>query len=80
MAEPPVYADPTPYDNPDLERFMIAGRIKMQATMLRIYEENGNAARAARTRQIIDQLLDRYATADDMAALAARDLEGGQRG
>lgn len=65
-----TYSDPTPYNDPDLERFMIHGRIKMQQSMLCTYKQSGDHVRAATTREIIDQLLDRYNAADDLVALS----------
>lgn len=76
MAERYAYADPTPYENPDLERKILAGRIKYQRFSKQLHEEAGDTARAARAQQIIDQLLDRYNAADDFASLAALDGDG----
>jgi hypothetical protein len=72
-AERFAYSDPQPYDNPDLERELIAGRIKYQRFSKRLHEEAGDVARSVRAQRIIDRLLDRYNAADEFAALATTD-------
>jgi predicted secreted protein len=71
--KPSAYADPQPYDDPDLERSMIAGRIEAAHKIAKICEEGGDTAGAARWRRNADRLLERYLAADDLAALAAGD-------
>jgi hypothetical protein len=68
-----AYANPQPYDLPDLERSALAGRIRAARRFAEIYESAGDRDRAARWLANADSLLEHYAAADDRATTAAMD-------
>lgn len=75
MTEPGqgAYANPQPYDQPDLERSILAGRIKVARFCVESNERQGDLVRAARWRANVDSLLEHYAAAEERAASAAMD-------
>jgi hypothetical protein len=75
-----AYANPQPYDLPDLERSILAGRIETARKFAEIYETAGDLVRAARWRANADTLLEHYGAADERAKSAAMDKSSADHG
>lgn len=72
------YANPLPYDSPDLERSTLAGRIKVARSQVERYRQSGDAARLESWQANLDRLLDHYNAANDRAATAAMEPAPGE--
>lgn len=62
-----AYANPKPYAVPDLERSLLAGRIKVARSIAEGYRRSGDTVRAAKWSRNVDVLLEHYGAADDRA-------------
>jgi hypothetical protein len=61
-----AYANPQPSDDAEMERFLLAGRIKAANNIRDTYA--GDARRYASWQATVDRLLEHYANADERAA------------
>jgi hypothetical protein len=68
------YANPQPYDTPELERSAIEGRITVAKKIRDRALVEGNTGSATRWQSNVDALLDKLAHVEDRAASAALDL------
>lgn len=66
-----AYANPQPYGDPDLERSILAGRIKAARKISAIFQGSGDAAQASRWAANVDTLLEHFTAADDRATSKA---------
>lgn len=72
MSDSP-YANPQPYDTPELERSAIEGRITVAKKIRDRALAAGKTRSAARWQANLDALLDKLAHVEDRAASAAMD-------